>query len=358
MAVTLLNAQQKATVKQLWDTCVYTKSALARKFGVSPQTISRVIAEFDSKAKTKVAIVPPAKTLLKVADINDKANTDAAKAKLKTVAKALGAKTTKVKLAATPNPVQSVQKSNIQWLMGPNFINLIQDGKTFTADATHPSFGKIRDILNIVSRLTDSHTIQVKLEEALTLINVKRAVLSFTQGLIKIEGDEVSFKGLVIDNGLTQRILDAMNQGKPFKFLVNFFENLMLNPSRRAVTELFGFLKHNDIELTEDGCFLAWKRVNTNYTDMYTGRIDNSPGKIVQVDRNQVDEDSNRTCSAGLHVAAKSYLPHYGGGRGVIIQVKVHPRDVVAIPADYNDAKMRTCRYEVMKDVTTGFSHY
>ncbi|EFW4639850.1 helix-turn-helix domain-containing protein, partial [Shigella flexneri] len=34
---------------------------------------------------------------------------------------------------------------------------------------------------------------------------------------------------------------------------------------------------------------------------------------------------------------------------------KVHPRDVVSIPIDYNDAKMRTCQYEVVEDVTEQF---
>ncbi|UQJ95396.1 rIIB protein [Klebsiella phage CPRSB] len=95
-----------------------------------------------------------------------------------------------------------------------------------------------------------------------------------------------------------------------------------------------------------------------NYKDLATGKFDNSPGVTVSMPRNMVDEDKTRTCSTGLHVAAKSYLPHYGGGVGRVIQVKVDPADVVAIPVDYNNAKMRVCRYKVMIDVTYGFSHY
>jgi len=36
------------------------------------------------------------------------------------------------------------------------------------------------------------------------------------------------------------------------------------------------------------------------------------------------------------------------GGKTMI--VKINPRDVVAIPSDYNNAKGRTCRYEVVAE--------
>lgn len=345
MAVSILSPLSKATIVKEWNEGNTTKSKLATRFGVSVRTIGRVIAE---GVKTPVA-KPAAKA--KGLSVTD------AKSALKAKAAAVTKPAVAPKAVAVA-PVAKAKASPIQWLMGPNFINLIQDGKTYTADSSHPAFNQARNVLMRVAIATTEAQKQALLEEALTAINVKRAVQKFMQGSVKIEGDTVSFKGMEIDNGLTQRILDAMKNGKDFKFLVNFFENLMLNPSRRAVNELFGFLQHNDIELTEDGHFLAWKRVNSNYMDMYTNKISNKPGSVVEVPRNAVDEDSNRTCSAGLHVAAKSYLPHYGGGRGVIVQVKVHPRDVVSIPVDYNNAKMRTCRYEVLKDVTTGFSHY
>jgi hypothetical protein len=44
-----------------------------------------------------------------------------------------------------------------------------------------------------------------------------------------------------------------------------------------------------------------------------------------------------------------SYLGHFGGERTVI--VKINPADVVSIPSDYNDAKGRACRYEVIGEL-------
>jgi hypothetical protein len=42
-------------------------------------------------------------------------------------------------------------------------------------------------------------------------------------------------------------------------------------------------------------------------------------------------------------------LSSFGGDRTVI--VKINPADVVSIPSDYNDAKGRACRYEVVGEV-------
>lgn len=343
-----------------------TVKATARKWYCSEDTIRRVRKEIEKFNASKPVVQDVGATpLVKLTPVEE------AIAKLKARAEALAPKTAphvvikvdcdvagaiakgreaiaKADVAiARLDAVIEAKKPELVWTMGANFINIVADGQTFVANNGHQNFDKARQAI-----------FDGQIEQALNMINVKKGIEKYAQGKIKIEKEEVFYGDLKIDTGLTKRIVDAMGEGKEFKFLVNFFENLMLNPSRRAVNELFGFLEHNDIELTEDGHFLAWKRVESDYMDMYTKTIDNSPGKIVEVARNQVDEDSNRTCSAGLHVAAKSYLPHYGGGRGVIIQVKVHPRDVVSIPVDYNNAKMRCSRYEVMKDVTEGFSHY
>jgi hypothetical protein len=133
-------------------------------------------------------------------------------------------------------------------------------------------------------------------------------------------------------------------------------DRLMDNPSKRAVDELYRFLEACDLPITNDGHFLAYKRVRGDFTDIHSGRFDNSVGAKPRLRRNEVDEDSNRTCSHGLHVCSAAYLPHFGSGPGNrVVVVKVDPADVVAVPQDYNNAKMRVCAYEVVEDVTDQF---
>lgn len=296
--VKILDDVQKKAVYEGFLTSA-NKTALAKQFGVSVRTIGRVITEQHAKYEQEESKALP-KT-----DVSSK------------------------------------------MIGSESFITLVINGEILTADSTHPNFEKAHALLT-----------KGDIEGVAALLNTKQALKVYSKGNIKIVGHKVLYKDVVFDGGITQRIVREMYNERPYEHLVNFFEKLMQNPSRDAVYQLYGFLVHNDIELADDGDFYAWKRVSEDYKDMATGKFDNSPGAIVKMPRNQVDEDKNKTCSCGLHVAAKSYLPHYGGGRGRVIQVKVNPRDVVAIPVDYDNAKMRVCRYQVMTDVTAGFSHY
>ena len=159
---------------------------------------------------------------------------------------------------------------------------------------------------------------------------------------VKIADGEVLFQGEPIHNSLTTRIITMADEGFDIGHMVRFLENLMMNPSFRAVNELYNFLEAGAIPITENGTFLSYKKIRENWTDVYTGNFDNSIGAEPEMPRNHVNEDSSETCSSGLHVCSYDYLPSFGtspGNRVVICEV--HPRDVVSIPDDYNNTKMR-----------------
>jgi hypothetical protein len=73
-------------------------------------------------------------------------------------------------------------------------------------------------------------------------------------------------------------------------------------------------------------------------------------GTTPEMPRNEVNDDKDQTCSDGLHFCSQGYLGFYGaGGRTMIL--KVNPRDVVSIPSDYDNAKGRACKYEVIGEL-------
>lgn len=235
------------------------------------------------------------------------------------------------------------------WNASSKFISITIGRDVYNADKDHPAFKQAHQLL-----------VDGDILGAVDLINVEQAVTRFVDGDIRIEDGQLFFKDIELKTGLTDRIIGLMYEGKDFKFLLPFLHNLLENPSRKAVYRLFDFLEANDIEITKEGYFIAWKKVRSDFHDVYTGTMDNSPGKEVRVERNQVDEDDEVTCSHGLHVCSKSYLGHFGswGGRGhdKVVSVLVHPKDVVSIPVDYNNAKMRTAGYKVIEEVTTRFN--
>lgn len=187
-------------------------------------------------------------------------------------------------------------------------------------------------------------------EELLDIVDVEKAVANFSDGLVEIKNGQVTYEGEVVHGSISKRILEFMSKGLPFQPLVTFLNNLMENPSMQSQKELYDFLEHEHLPITEDGHFLAYKAVRSDYKDKYRGVFDNSVGKVVSMQRAKVDDNRSRGCSDGLHAGALNYVAGYGSvesGDRIVI-VKINPKDVVSVPSDCNCEKLRTCRYEVV----------
>lgn len=243
-------------------------------------------------------------------------------------------------VAKAVEPTKEPEQPKLIWNASSKFISITQGTKIYNADKDHPNFKKALQLL-----------IDDRVEEALDLINVERGISRYAKGNIKIENGQLFYKGVELRSGLVTRILSSMENGENFEFYIPFLENLMLNPSNRAVLRLFDFLTANDIEITSDGHFLAWKVVTSEFKDCHTRTFDNSPGTEVRVERNQVDDRDEVTCSHGLHVCARSYISVFSSSTDKLVKVKVNPVDVVSVPVDYGDAKMRCCGYLVLEEV-------
>lgn len=167
---------------------------------------------------------------------------------------------------------------------------------------------------------------------------------------IEMKGGQLYYNGETIAGVLGERMLQMVDEGFDLTPMVAFLTNLMENPAKRVVDHLYAFLDHGKNPITEDGCFLAYKAVREDFKDIHSGNFDNSVGQVLSMPRNRVDEDPNNTCSYGFHVCSFDYLPHFANANGHVMVCKVNPADVVAIPRDYNNTKMRVCKYEVISE--------
>src|SRR5690606_6818039 len=132
-------------------------------------------------------------------------------------------------------------------------------------------------------------------------------------------------------------------------------------PDKRSREQLFTWLQSHEFTITEEGDILGYKGVRlthdengftsistgTAYVDgkMHTGAIPNPIGAVVSMPRAQVQNDPNVACHVGLHVGDWSYAS--GFAQGAVLEVHVNPRDVVSIPHDSSQRKMRCCKYKV-----------
>jgi len=224
-------------------------------------------------------------------------------------------------------------------IQGKNIVVVI-DNRPYTVTSTHIGYERLKEAIKV----GDWDTVKA-------VVDPVKEILKYGAGHVAVQGTKVFYKDREMVGVMTQRLIEMYQDGFPVEPLILFMENLMQNPSKRAVEELYKFMEKGNLPLTPDGYFLAYKKVRADFLDIHSGTMDNSPGKVVEMERNAVDDDANCTCSTGLHFCSKEYLDHFGGSDSRTVILKINPADVVSIPADYNSTKGRTCRYEVLGEL-------
>ncbi len=228
-------------------------------------------------------------------------------------------------------------------IQGKNII-LVIDGKSHTISKdTHMNYGKIKEALKTQ-----------QWDELRELVEPAKAIVNFGTGYVTIDNGKVFWKGNTFNNALANRMIEMYQDGFPIDPMVRFMENLMNNPSKRSVDQVYGFLEKNNLPITEDGHFLAFKKVRkvgNRYMDIHSGTIENNIGAVIEMDRNLVDDNPESHCSVGLHFCSETYLGSFGNHSDPVMILKINPGDVVSIPTDYNGAKGRCCKYEVVAEV-------
>lgn len=229
--------------------------------------------------------------------------------------------------------------------------------------------------LMITRQYADFNNIELLLragnfEAALLLADRAQQLAITSDGAFEVKDGVVYFDGITVHHVICERILTFQEEGLPYEPLKLFLGDLLHNPNPNSIADAYGFLEHKNLPVTEDGCFLAYKSVRSDFFSKYRGaeevevstdggetwevfggHIPNKPGSIVRIARELVDNDHNKECSRGLHVGCLEYAGpsgwyHSAGDRIVI--VKVRPRNIVSVPNDEDRTKMRVCEYEVV----------
>ena len=183
-----------------------------------------------------------------------------------------------------------------------------------------------------------------------------------------------------IPSVLAKKLLEFIKLEAPIDALINFWKHLLLNPDEAVRKQLYGFIAHRDIAISTYGYLVCAKAVKIKRKfDKETGEqivvreYDEDTGELIQetmdsamtftpyhsgphgmtvkmgepiaMPRAECDPDPEVTCSTGLHVGAIEYVKDFGYSDGAILEVLVNPRNVVSVPIDYNNTKMRCCEY-------------
>ncbi len=242
-----------------------------------------------------------------------------------------------------------------------------KEGQVFSVTTDHPFFNAIASLVLDADKSFEDFLV---LFEAKKPDNLMKLALGDNVEIKKVDGVlSVTYKGIDLPPSLQKRLVTSLGKimgASSFENMIemelsqeadpviNFIENLMKNPSRGSVADLYGFLEACSLPITSDGYFLAYKKVRYDFKDIYSGKHDNSVGKELEMERWEVDDNRQQTCSTGYHCCSFEYLSHYGGiskDSHRVLVVKVNPKDVVSVPVDYNNQKMRVCKYKVIDEI-------
>lgn len=234
------------------------------------------------------------------------------------------------------------------------FVTVQSSPQTFTFYPTSVNYAKAKQLA--FDKLENPHFTADEIKTLADWSNIKKALTSWAQGKLQIQGENVLFDGEALPETLNHFILTQFETSGDFNNFIkpwtNFIEKLRQVQSLEVYNTLHNFLKHNDLTINEDGDVLAYKVINTDWTDKYTGKIDNSLGQVVTMDRRAISSNPEQTCSYGLHVCSLDYLRNcYANVGDRLVQVTVDVRNIVVIPSDYKGTKVRCCEYKVIKDL-------
>jgi len=149
--------------------------------------------------------------------------------------------------------------------------------------------------------------------------------------------------------------------------LTKYIRNLRKNTSHRSLKLLFDFQQKHSMPITSDGYVIAYKAVDENWYSFTgnnsvvvvsgvtdgEGHIRNRIGDVVELDRGSVDDDPDSACSVGLHAGSIEYARRFGewNSKFRLIIVKINPADVVCVPYDCDQQKIRCSKYTVVGEL-------
>ncbi len=224
-----------------------------------------------------------------------------------------------------------------------NNITITHEDDTRTFSLDHPEFEKY--VAMWKDRLFD------QLVESI-FRNKKVVEKAFKDKGYTVKDGVVFINNRPVVDSIGKRIINYAEENTSPERLIRFWDRLKKNPSYWCVQSLFDFLDRNNCPIGEDGRFMAFKCVRSDFKDKHTAKIDNTPGvKIPRFNRNEVDDDKLKDCSFGYHVGSVNYFNTFADPGDKFVEVLVDPEDVISIPSDVSIGKMRVCFYEVVREI-------
>jgi hypothetical protein len=228
-----------------------------------------------------------------------------------------------------------------------SFITFV-DNKATTFTKDNPFFDRIVELYK-----------EKKWDEIKDYFNLKNYVFKYSNGRIKVGDEVVLYDNKEVHNEIATRILQFLKEGIDIAPLCLFLENLWNNPEEHVRQDLFLFLENNQLPITDDGGFVAYKLVKNDYSPYYMSGMKERyhVGFDVTYPREQCYNGRTECGGGGLYFARKEYWSSVSfdeqnrySGDGRMLIVKIMPQDVTSVPAGEGGRKGICCKMYVLNE--------
>lgn len=242
---------------------------------------------------------------------------------------------------------------------GKSLALFFENGDSETIPETHVSFK------TIIEQLLSGTSTDEKIRELTQVLQTVTRKMSAISERVSVDGNAVYFDGDPLRGEVSDIIKKMFEEGRAldFKPLVNFLEKAATNPSLKSVDDLYRWISKGDLVIDPDGDIVAYKGVSVRSDGVSVsvhsgtafvngeeikGQIPNVPGTVISMPRSAVNANEMIACSTGLHAGTYAYASSFASR---LILVKINPRDVVSVPKDSSDQKLRVSRYTVLSQI-------
>lgn len=242
----------------------------------------------------------------------------------------------------------------MNYIINTQAIVLFLDGKPLRVEKTDTRYPKILKAFKLPTGQQEK-----AIREALHQTDIVTRLTNSDR--FKVMDGTVYYNGEALPKALEQKVKSIIRDDLSLDHFAKFWENLSKNPSSSTITGIMDFLEYKELPITDDGHFLAYKGVSSDYWSINgntetkvikgevrkNGSLNNKVGAELEVARNAVNDNREVHCSFGLHVGSLDYARGFGNR---VVVVKVNPADVVSVPTDYNCQKCRVSAYKVVSE--------
>lgn len=230
-----------------------------------------------------------------------------------------------------------------------SFITVIVNNRPITIISSEPNF---QDAVSAY-RQNDWETLA-------EVVNRPKLIEKYSDGNIKVFDGVITYKNKEVHNYVVDKIFELLNDGFDINPIVKFLDSLMANPNPDVQKDLFQFLEVNQLAITEDGGFLAYKLTTNDGKPIYhdDGATVYSVGKTMEMDKQKVFGNKDRSdCGGqGYYFGNKNYWNNCFDdqnrytGEGKMFIVKLMPEWVGSIPSSEAQTKGRAYKMIVLAE--------